>query len=428
MIHVSDVKTLKTISAYKSPVHDSLPTIAFSSDGLLAAGGSTDHVIVWESLTGKIICKLTQPDTTIYSLAFSPDQNYLAIGSEDGVITVWNLCSRRRRCRMVAAQEQGGFQEEIKNPPTNDGTSITCLAFSHDGNNLFSYKENGKLSLWEVATTQERLVFSTPPSLCISIAVSADSRFLAAGNEKGVITIFDVTRDRNVSSSSGHQGNVNALAFSRNGAYMLSGADDTTALLWDVGGLLLRLRLSTQLTRLTKKDFQSYWDDLGNLNARKAYQAIRLLRFSDPSIFPWIRHRLSSEKPPSLEEIRGLIANLDHDSYSKREDAMQQLTMLAGTAETTLRNVLCSHPSLETHRRIEIILERLQGDKLCREELRRIRLVELLERIRTPEAKDLLTFLAANRFYLRSATEANAALQRISRSFDEKETKGVRNR
>jgi WD40 repeat protein len=68
----------------------------------------------------------------------------------------------------------------------------------------------------------------------ISVAVSADSNFVATGSKDKSIKLWELRTGREVKSLLGHEMSVTALDFSADGKLLLSGSNDKTIKLWDI--------------------------------------------------------------------------------------------------------------------------------------------------------------------------------------------------
>jgi WD40 repeat protein len=65
--------------------------IALSSEGHWLASGYTGFVIIWDMASKKVLLKLPEEQAYICTVAWSPKQELLAVGSSDGGLVIWNL-------------------------------------------------------------------------------------------------------------------------------------------------------------------------------------------------------------------------------------------------------------------------------------------------------------------------------------------------
>src|SRR5262249_23559723 len=107
------------------------------------------------------------------------------------------------------------------------------------------------------------------------------------------------------------------------------------------------------------------------------------------------------------------IAELDSDTFAVREKANEELEKLGDAVAGELRQALRSPPSLEARRRLEALLDKVQGALVAGERLRSVRAVETLEQIGTPEARQLLESLAKGAPGARLTQEATESFQRL---------------
>lgn len=67
-------------------------SIAFSPDGQRFASGSEDQTIrIWDIKTGKFFSTLEGHSSSVRSVTFSDDGKLLASSSEDGTVKIWNV-------------------------------------------------------------------------------------------------------------------------------------------------------------------------------------------------------------------------------------------------------------------------------------------------------------------------------------------------
>jgi WD40 repeat protein len=104
--------------------------------------------------------------------------------------------------------------------------------FLADGRTFVS-AAGSALGFWDVSSRQKTRTLDCGSTL-LSLAVSPDSRFLAASREDLKIVLWDLRAGVDPEVLSGHQAPVWALAFSPDGRTLASGGEDRCLKLWDL--------------------------------------------------------------------------------------------------------------------------------------------------------------------------------------------------
>ncbi len=69
-----------------------------------------------------------------------------------------------------------------------------------------------------------------------AVAVSNDGTLLLTGSDDSTALLWDLSQSTPTAIKlEGHKKRVSSVAFSKNGRYALTGSDDATALLWNIG-------------------------------------------------------------------------------------------------------------------------------------------------------------------------------------------------
>src|SRR5262249_16796312 len=125
---------------------------------------------------------------------------------------------------------------------------------------------------------------------------------------------------------------------------------------------------------------------------------------------------------PKVDDAPALIADLDSDQFTVREKAQRELEILGKMAEPALRRALAGGASPEVRRRVERLLEQLEGRVPNGDPLQRCRPMETREQTAASPpgpaaprlaALDLLKKLAAGAPEARLTQEAKAAVDRL---------------
>jgi hypothetical protein len=157
------------------------------------------------------------------------------------------------------------------------------------------------------------------------------------------------------------------------------------------------------------------WDDLKSNDSAKAYRAIWGLVGTPKESLVLLKGRVQPRRVVDPRHLQRLVSDLDDPKFLVREKAFEELARLAELAEPTLRNALRSEPPPEMRARAEALLDKLASSAPSPEQLRELRVIEVLEHIRNEEARQLLGSLASGTPDARLTQEAGAALERLGR-------------
>ncbi len=154
-------------SGHNGPVK----SIRYSPNGKYIASGSRDKSVrLWEVATGREVKVLGAHRYTVRDLSFSPDGHYIATGGDDKRLLIWDIAS-------------GTLVKELE----GHRSKITALAFSPDGKYLLSAGYDSQAYLWSMDSLALLQAFKVASARGtgegVSVSFSGDGRYFAAGQD-----------------------------------------------------------------------------------------------------------------------------------------------------------------------------------------------------------------------------------------------------
>ncbi|MBZ0303562.1 MAG: protein kinase [Anaerolineae bacterium] len=201
---------------------DWVRTVVYSPNGQYMASGSRDgSVRLWDAISHRQLgLPLEEARTWINSAAFSHDSRYLAVGSNDGSLVLWDLSQQPPQPRRFDQLDD----------------TIWSLAFSPDDQLLASAGADNTVRLWDVAAARVVAARSDHQDIVYAVAFSPDGQTLASGSADHTIRLWNVADLEPLQTLQGHSNWVFALAFSPDGQTLASGSADNTIRLWNLFG------------------------------------------------------------------------------------------------------------------------------------------------------------------------------------------------
>ncbi|MEQ8788052.1 MAG: hypothetical protein RIC55_17220 [Pirellulaceae bacterium] len=247
--------------------------VSFSADGKTMALRTFNKVVL-SSLSGQVLPPVDLAQDSAQDVVFSPDGQLLAIAPSNGKIVLYDSTDRKSRSlesytsvRHLEFSPDGktlaaGWSNSVQlidvktGQPWNtlDATHyLHTMRFSPDGKLLATGSSDGSINLWEVS--RERIL--SPPPTKADLAGSDeegaqwqlrgtldfghdvdDVKFSPDGGRLAVtdgnqVRIYDADHGAPLGSLSGHQSNVQHIAWAPDGKRLATASSDRSVRIWD---------------------------------------------------------------------------------------------------------------------------------------------------------------------------------------------------
>jgi len=198
--------------------------VAFSPDGKVVATAGQDTLIrLWNTTDGRQVGELAGHEHHVTSVAFNPVTGELASGSQDGTVRFWDVADKR---------ELGLF-----NAVANG--EVLSISFARDGTRMAATTTGGLVHLIDARTRTGVKSLAIPQAWFIDVAYSPDGTKLAATAvivpeaTKHLGYVWDAKTGQLKATLTGHRNYIRGIAFSPDGAQVITAGFDRTVRRYD---------------------------------------------------------------------------------------------------------------------------------------------------------------------------------------------------
>jgi WD40 repeat protein len=213
---LADPALQRVLTGHTRTVH----AVAVAPDGSWLASGSSDRTLrIWDTSTWDERAVVTGHGASqagADAMAVAPDGSWLASGGWDRMVRIWDTSTWDELAVL-----------------TGHAKRVAAVAVAPDGSWLASGSWDGTVRIWDTASWDERAVLTGHSKRVTAVAVAADGSWLASGGYDGMVRIWDTSTWIERAVLTGHAKRVMAVAVAPDGSWLAVGGWDGTVRIWD---------------------------------------------------------------------------------------------------------------------------------------------------------------------------------------------------
>jgi WD40 repeat protein/glutaredoxin-related protein len=209
---------------YKPHHTDAIWSVKISPDRSFVASGSADGTIrIWDIHTAVAHRVLAGHSGWVNCIAITPDSKFIVSGSTDTTIRVWSV-EDGSECLVLRGHTRW----------------VNALSIAPDGERLVSVSADRTLRLWSLSSGTEIGIAYAHNDCIWSVCITSDGQYAITSSADKNIVLWDVDglKCKKIITNA-HRGTITSIEQRGTEAYFLSAAYDSTMKEWDYEGCLI---------------------------------------------------------------------------------------------------------------------------------------------------------------------------------------------
>ena len=219
MEELRNLENIKSIDGHNGAIYD-----AIFCDSFIFTTSADKFVAQWSPETGEQTNFAVKLERAGYNIAFSPESNLLAVGTNNGGIHVINI-DKREEVRLL----------------TQHKSAVFGLTYNDKKQHFYSGDKDGVFCAWNAENFDLLITLPFNCGKIREIALSEHGDFLSICGQDGIIRILETTFFNLICEIKAHKDGANCALF--DGDFLYTGGKDahTKKWNWKEGKLLLNI-------------------------------------------------------------------------------------------------------------------------------------------------------------------------------------------
>lgn len=160
----------------------------------------------------------------IWSVRISPDASFVATGSADGTIRIWDIHTTAV-CKVLAGHS--GW--------------VNCIDITPNSKFIVSASTDTTIRVWNVEDGSEHLILQGHKRWVNGVSITPDGERLISVSADRTLRVWDLSRGEEIDAAYGHDGCIWSVCATSDGRYAITSSADKSIKLWDIEKLKLKL-------------------------------------------------------------------------------------------------------------------------------------------------------------------------------------------
>ena len=215
-----DFNTLKDLRNFQGHQGE-ITAVKVTTSARLVSSCQDATIKIWDLRAGALLKTLDSHEKAVLTLELNSDHSKIISGSEDRTLRIWDI--------------ETGNQTGIANDYT-EGISIMAIDLQRNRIVCNGIGDNN-LKIVEFNPIKTVKILGGYKKPLNTIAISSDQKYLATGDEAGMIRVYDLMEYKILIELKGHVGKVMQMRFTTDSKTLVSCGKDNTARVWSMDNL-----------------------------------------------------------------------------------------------------------------------------------------------------------------------------------------------